>query len=96
MMNRRVVREGARGGYLFARKLGKKVSLGNYDPKFWNYVEKVLKLRPKLFSKVVSVSVNGYSLWCSLHRGATTEAENTNVDPVAIELINIWRKKERA
>ena len=32
----------------------------------------------------------------SLRRGATTEAENNNVDTVAIELTNRWRKKEAA
>ena len=39
----------------------------------------------------------GYlSLIISLRRGATTEAENTNVDTAAIKLINRWRKRESA
>ena len=84
MMNRQVVREGARGGYLFATKSGKKANLGDYDPMFRDYMEKALKLQPDLFSQ--AVSVNEYSIWYSLHRGATTEAKNNNVDLVAPRL----------
>ena len=94
LMNRRVIREGDRGGHLFARKTGKKASLGDYDPMFRDYVERAMKLKKGLFSK--AVSVDNYSLRRSLRRGATTEAENNNVDPIAIELINRWRKKESA
>ena len=79
---------------MFAREMGKKASLGDYDPIFRDYVERAMKLKKGLFSK--AVSVDNYSLRRSLRRGATTEAENNNVDPVAIELINRWRKKESA
>jgi len=94
MMNQRVAHEGARGVYLFARKLGKKASLGDCDPEFQDYMEKALKLRPELFSK--AVSINKYSIWRSLYRGVTIEAENKNIVLVAIEFINRWRKKEGA
>ena len=83
-----------KSGYLFARPSGAKASLGDYDPLFRQYLTRVREKRPKLFSKAVDIS--DYSLRRSLRRGATTEAENNKVDPVAIELINRWRKKEAA
>ena len=55
-------------------------------------MEKALKLQLELFSTAVLVSE--YALRRLVCREATTKAENNNVDPVAIVLINRWRKKE--
>ena len=94
LLSHRIHWEGNRSGYLFSRRNGKKASMGDYDPMFRDYLERAMKKSPALFSK--SVALQYYSLRRSLRRGATTEAENNNVDPVTIELVNRWRKKEAA
>ena len=94
LMWRRTGREGKRAGHLFAKRNGKRASLGDYDPLFKDYVERAMKSRSKLFSSMVAVK--DFSLRRSLRRGATAESENNKVDTVAIELINRWRKKEKA
>ena len=81
-----------RVGSLFARPKGHKASLGDYDPLFRDYLERAQNTRPKLFT--TGVPVRDFSLWRLLMRGATVEAENSNVDTVAVELTNRWRKKE--
>ena len=40
--------------------------------------------------------IGDFSLRRSPRRGATTEAENNNVDTASIEIINRWRKREAA
>ena len=94
LLARRAQAEGKRTGYLFARPNGRKASLGDYDPLFRDYLAQAQKAFPKKFTS--SVPVTDFSLRRSLRRGATTESENNAVDPVTIELINRWRKKERA
>ena len=76
----------------FARSKGHKASMDDDDPLFRDYLKRAQKARPKLFSS--AVPINEFSLLRSLMRGATTEAEKNNVDTVAIELTNRWRKKE--
>ena len=51
-------------------------------------------MHPELFA--TGVFIGDFSLKRSLRRGATTEAENKNVDTAAIELINRWRKRGSA
>ena len=94
LLSRRVRVEGHRTGYLFARPKGRKASLGDYDPLFRDYLARAQRIRPQLFSGLVAIE--DFSLRRSLRRGATTEAENNNVDTVAIELTNRWRRKEAA
>ena len=94
LLYRRVMWEGDRSGYLFATSTKKKANLGDYDDLFRHYVSRVMKAKPELFSG--AEAVNDFSLRRSPRRGATTEAENNNVDVAAIELINRWRKKEAA
>ena len=79
---------------MFSRSNGKKASMGDFDPMFRDYLERAMRKFPTLFYK--SVALQDYSLRRSLRRGATTEAENNNVDTVTIELVNRWRKKEAA
>ena len=49
-------------------------------------------MHPEFFT--TGVFIENFSLRRSLRRGATTEAENKNVETEAIELINICRKRE--
>ena len=51
-------------------------------------------MHPELFT--TGVFIGNFSLRRSLRRGATTEAENKNVDTADIKLINRWRKMEAA
>ncbi|KAL7530332.1 hypothetical protein ACHAXR_005039, partial [Thalassiosira sp. AJA248-18] len=94
LLLRRVRKEGAQRGYLFARKDKSRASLGDYDDLYRTYMERTMQRFPSLFSK--GVDVKDYSLRRSLRRGSTTTATNNNVDPMIIELINRWRKKEAA
>jgi len=81
-------------GHFFARSKGRNASLGEYDPLFRDYLERAHKKRPKL--STAGVPIKDFSLRRSLRRGATIEAENNNMDTVAIKLTNRWRKKEAA
>ena len=49
-------------------------------------------MNPELFN--TGVFIGNLSLRISPRRGATTEAENKNVDTASIELNNRWRKRE--
>ena len=49
-------------------------------------------MNPDLFTKKVFIGY--FSLRRIFRSGATTEAENNNVDTAAIKLINLWRKRE--
>ena len=51
-------------------------------------------MHPELFT--TGVFIGYFSLRRILSCGATTEAENKNVETAAIELINIWRKRDSA
>ena len=79
-------------GFLFARYNRRKEIIGDYDPMFRNLLEQGQKMHPKLFT--THIFIGDFSLRISLRCGATREAENNNVDIVAIELINQWSKRE--
>ena len=51
-------------------------------------------MHPELFT--TGVFIGDYSLRRRPRCGATTEADNNNVDTAAIQLINQWRKREEA
>ena len=94
LLHRRVTIEGSKHGYLFARERGQKGSIGDYDPLFRAYIERTMKARPGLFPK--GVDVEDFSLRRSPRRGSTTSATNNKVHPLAIELMNRWRMREKA
>ena len=79
---------------MFARYNMRKASIGDYDHIFINVLEGGQKMHPELFT--TGVFIGDFSIRRSLRRGATTEAENKNVDTAAIELINRWRKRGSA
>ena len=86
--------EGAVKGFLDRYKNGRKSSIGYYDPMFRNLLERVKKMHPELFA--TGGFIGDFRLRRSPLRGATTEAENKNVENAAIEIINRWRKREAA
>ena len=66
LLARRVWREGVTAGYLFVTSTGKKYNLGDYNPLFRDYLEKVHKRHPKLF--MTGVAINNFSLRYSPRR----------------------------
>ena len=81
-------------GFLFARDNTRKARIGYYDPMFRNLLERGKNMHPELFN--TGVFIGDFSLRRSPRRGATTEADNKNVDTAAIELIDRWGKRESA
>ena len=77
---------------MFTRDNRRKASIGEYYPMFRNLLEQGQKMHPDFFT--TGVFIGDFSLRIIPRRGATTEAENNNVETVAIRLINIWRKRE--
>ena len=73
-------------GFLFARYNRSKASIGDYDPMLRNLLEQGQKMHRELFT--TGVFIGDFSLRRSPRSGATTEAENKNVNTAAIELIN--------
>ena len=58
-------------------------------------MESVRTVRLGLFEPGVDIGA-AYSLFRSLRRGSDTEATKNHVDTTVIELVNRWRKFERA
>ena len=98
LLYRRVKLEKAKRGYLLSKANGKKATIGDYDPLFRDYVTRAIKANLKAKRDVFrkGVDPSDYSLRRSPRRGSTTTATNNNVDPLTIELVNRWRKREKA
>ncbi|KAL7468881.1 hypothetical protein ACHAXS_009127 [Conticribra weissflogii] len=94
LLSRKVEREHAASGWLFAREDGTRARLGDYDELFRAYLQRVQEEKPSVLPPTMDVA--DFSLWRSGRRGATTEATVNGVDVTVIELINRWRKKEAA
>ena len=77
---------------MFTRDNRRKASIGDYDPMLRNLLERGQRMHPELFT--TGVFIGDFSLRIISRREATTEAENNNVGTTAIELINLWRKRE--
>ena len=73
-------------GLLFATGNEWKERIGDYDPMFRNFLKRGENMHPELFT--TRVLIGDFSLRRSPRRGATTEAENNNVDTTSIELNN--------
>ena len=73
----------------------KRASSGDLDILFHAIVSRVQKSNPRLIPVSVNVEEE-YSVYRSLRRGATAEAQNVGVPKSVIEANNRWRKRERA
>ena len=71
---------------MFSRENGRKAIIVEYDTMFINLLDKGQKMHPELFT--TGVFIGDFSLRRIPRRGATTEAENNNVDTADIKLIN--------
>ena len=79
---------------MFARENRRKARIGDYDPIFRNLLERGKQIHPEFFT--TGVVIGDFSLRRGPRRGATTEAENNNVDTEAIELTNQRKNREAA
>ena len=69
-------------GFLFARDNGSKAIIGDYDLMFRNLLERGQEMHPWLLT--TGFFIKYFSLRIIPRRGATTEADNNNVDTGAI------------
>ena len=77
---------------MLARDNRRKANIGEYHPMFKILLDQGQKIRPELFT--AGVCIGDFSLRRIPRRGATTEADNNNLEIAAIEIINLCRKKE--
>ena len=78
---------------MFDRENRRKAIIGDYDNMFSNLLEQGENIHPELFT--TGVFIGDFTSRRIPQRGATTQAENNNVDTAAIELIN-WRRDREA
>ena len=95
LIGRLVHEEGRTDGWLFQKGNGGKGKLADYDGMFKEYMDRVKDEFPGLIPDNVNPLLD-MSLWRSGRRGSTTEVSNQNLDQVAIDMNNRWRKRERA
>ena len=79
---------------MFSRYNWRKAIIVDYDPMFINLLERGQKMHLEFFT--TGFFIGDFSPRRSPRHGATTEAENKNVDTAAIKLINQCRKREAA
>ena len=72
--------------FLFSGDNRRKAIIGDYDTIFKTLLERGRNMHPELFT--TGVFIGGFSIRRSPRIGATTEAENKDVDSADIELIN--------
>jgi hypothetical protein len=92
LMKRQVALEGRTEGWLF-RKGKRRAKISDYDSDFIYYLGALQERRPELFSKGIQMGL--FLLRRSMRRGAIL-ATVDRVSDVIINLMNRWRKKERA
>ena len=81
-------------GWVFQVK-GKRGKVADYDTIFVDYGLQLQEVNPRMFPDKTDLT-QVLSLWRSGRRGSNTVAANQNLDKIAIELNNRWRKRERA
>jgi hypothetical protein len=92
LMRRRTGEEGA-NKWLLRGNQGARAKISDYDPMFCSYLHRLRSSRPALFSEATMMDM--FSLRRSMRRGAIV-ATTGRVDGPVIDLINRWRKKEKA
>jgi hypothetical protein len=82
-------------GPLFRDSKGKRASTADLDVALHRILERVQKKWPNVIPDTVDIKKE-YSVYRSLQRGATAEAQNVGVPQEVIEADNRWRKHSRA
>ena len=93
LMYRRVVLQGRTGGWLFPGNKGGKARMSKYEGPFVEAMSLLHESEPELFS--VGTTLDLFSLKRSLRRGAI-QAVGDRVSPNVVNMMNRWRKRERA
>ena len=79
---------------MFVRDIERKASIGDYDTMIRNLQEQGKTMHPEFFT--TGVFHGSFRLIRIPRRGVTMKAENNNVDTAAIEVFNLWTKREVA
>jgi hypothetical protein len=86
---------GIKSGPMFRGKKGSRASTAELDILLHRILERVQKKWPSLIPDTVNVKEE-FSVYRSLRRGATAEAQNVQVPSEVIEANNRWRKHSRS
>jgi hypothetical protein len=86
---------GIKSGPLFKGKKGTRASTAELDILLHRTLERVQKKWLSVIPDTVNVKEE-FSVYCSLRRGATAEAQNVQVPAEVIEANNRWRKHSRS
>lgn len=95
MMITQVTERGRRDGWVFQRRDGTRARFGDYDGLFKKYMKELKGDGRGLIPQNVDPDKD-LSLRRSLRKSSTSEASNQNVDGVAIDMNNRWRRLERS
>ena len=82
-------------GPLFRNEKGKPMSVSELDVHFHSVLLEVQRRFPSAIPDTVNV-MEEFSVFRSLRRGATSEAQNVGIAPNVIDSNNRWRKNHRA
>ena len=87
--------EGVTKGPLFCNEKGSRMTVSELDFHFISVLQEVQRKFPNAIPDNVKVD-NEYSVFRSLRRGATSEAQNGGLPETVIESNNRWRKFHQA
>lgn len=87
--------QGLTSGPLFRNDKGSPMSISELDVHFHSVLLEVQRRFPNAIPDSINV-FDEYSVFRSLRRGATSEAQNVGIAPNVIESNNRWRKNCRA
>jgi hypothetical protein len=88
-------RQGRFHGPAFCDDSGEVATMSDYEEIFYDILHEIQDQRPDLIGPDVDIE-QIYGFYCSFRRGATTRAREQGVSEADIDLINRWRKVERA
>jgi hypothetical protein len=88
-------RQGKYHGPAFCDEAGEVARMSDYEEIFYEILRDIQDQRPDLIAPEVEVE-QIYGFYRSFRRGSTTRATELGVSETAIDLINRWRKVERA
>jgi hypothetical protein len=88
-------RQGLFNGPAFCNQNGEVIQMSEYEEVFYTFLHEIQEQRPDLIGPDVDVE-QIYGFYRSFRRGATTRAREQGVTEPDIDLINCWRKLEKA
>jgi hypothetical protein len=88
-------RQGKYHGPAFCDEAGEVARMSDYEEIFYEILRDIQDQRPDLIAPEVEVE-QIYGFYRSFRRGSTTRATELGVSETAIDLVNRWRKVERA